>query len=97
MSTAYNAQFFQLDFRLLGNPDFLELMRSPAFAAYMLLVRYIWRGRDRRPSTSATTSANHSLSLTRRVRRGGGEATWTISPVRPAISRASSQTSRVPR
>ena len=47
-TTVYNAQFLTLDFRLLDDPGFCHFMRSPAFAVYLQLRRYVWRGRDRR-------------------------------------------------
>lgn len=48
ISASYNAQYLTLDFRLLDDPSFCAFMRSPAFALYMVLRRYVWRGTTRR-------------------------------------------------
>ena len=47
-SRTYNSQFLTIDFRLLDLPAFCAFMRSAAFAVYMLLRRYVWRGRSSR-------------------------------------------------
>lgn len=39
----FNRQFILLDFEDLGNPEFMEFVRSPEFSTYLLLRRYIWR------------------------------------------------------
>ncbi len=59
-TTAYNAQFLQLDFRLLDNDDFLAFLRSSASAVYLLLLRHIWRGRR-----------EHPIALVNELRRAG--------------------------
>ena len=45
MGGVYNAQFYRLDLRLLDDREFVELMKAPAFAVYLQLVRYVWRSR----------------------------------------------------
>lgn len=45
----YNAQFDRLDLRLLDDREFVEFMKAPAFAVYLHLVRYVWRGRSPHP------------------------------------------------
>lgn len=47
-SRTYNAQFITLDFRLLDDAGFCAFMRSAAFAVYLQLRRYVWRGTNRR-------------------------------------------------
>lgn len=49
MGGVYNAQFFRLDLRLLDSEEFLAFMRTPAFAVYFQLARYVWRGRAPHP------------------------------------------------
>ena len=39
----FNRQFILLDFEDLDNPDFMRFVRSPAFSAYLIMRRYIWR------------------------------------------------------
>ena len=47
--SVYNAQFYRLDLRLLDDRAFVELMKSPEFAVYLQLVRYVWRSRQPHP------------------------------------------------
>ena len=47
-SRSFNAQFVTTDFRLLDDPRYCAFMRSAAYATYMVLRRYVWRGVGRR-------------------------------------------------
>jgi hypothetical protein len=39
----FNRQFILLDFEDLDNPEYMEFVRSPEFATYLVMRRYIWR------------------------------------------------------
>ena len=43
MNSHFNRQFIMLDFRLLGNRDFLKFLGSSEFATYLVLRSNIWR------------------------------------------------------
>jgi hypothetical protein len=44
MNSNFNRQFLMLDFELLTDPAFIEFVKSPEYATYLLLRRYVWRG-----------------------------------------------------
>ena len=48
-SPVFNAQFLQLDFRVLDHPEFGVFMKTTAFAVYLQLRRYIWRSHKPHP------------------------------------------------
>lgn len=45
MNSTYNRQFIQFDFTLLDDPRFITFVGKSEFAVYLILRRYIWRGR----------------------------------------------------
>ena len=48
-SPIFNAQYLPIDLRLVGSPEFLDFARTPAWAAYLCLMRYIWRSSSPHP------------------------------------------------
>ena len=48
MNSTFNRQFMMFDFALLDDPNFLEFVKAPVYATYLLQRRHIWRGGQRR-------------------------------------------------
>lgn len=48
MEEKFNRQFILIEFDLLDDKRFLEFVTKAEFATYLILRRYIWRGRDHR-------------------------------------------------
>jgi len=48
MNENFNRQFLLLDFEWIDDPRFLDFVTKAQFATFLILMRYIWRGREHR-------------------------------------------------